>query len=80
MRDALSVWTSASASAKAQSPPTRVREVLGLADDELYAEVLRLVVDREPGAVFPLVDRLSRRRGGSRRVHGGRGGGAARRC
>ena len=37
----------------------RVREALGLADDELYAEMLRLVVEHEPGAVFPLVDRLS---------------------
>jgi DNA polymerase-3 subunit gamma/tau len=36
----------------------RVREVLGLVDDELYAEVLQLVVERRPAAVFALVDRL----------------------
>jgi DNA polymerase III gamma/tau subunit len=32
--------------------------VLGLADDELYQELLRLVVERKPEAVFPLVERL----------------------
>ena len=33
-------------------------EVLGLVGDELYAEVLDLVVERRPEGVFPLVDRL----------------------
>ena len=37
---------------------TRVREVLGLVGDELYAEALGLVADRRPEGVFPLVDRL----------------------
>jgi DNA polymerase-3 subunit gamma/tau len=36
----------------------RVREVLGLVSEELYGEALRLVADRNPAAVFPLVDRL----------------------
>jgi DNA polymerase-3 subunit gamma/tau len=35
-----------------------VREVLGLASDELYAEALALAAERRPAAVFPLVDRL----------------------
>src|SRR5918994_2615334 len=36
----------------------RLREVLGPVDDEIYAEVLRLVVSRDAGGVFPLVARL----------------------
>jgi DNA polymerase-3 subunit gamma/tau len=32
--------------------------VLGLVDDDLYAAVLQLIVERRPGDVFPLVDRL----------------------
>ena len=36
----------------------RVREVLGLVEDELYAEALGLVADHRPEGVFPLVDRL----------------------
>jgi len=35
-----------------------VREVLGLIDDEQYAETLRAVADRDTGAVFPLVEAL----------------------
>ena len=37
----------------------RVRTALGLIDDELYGEMLALVVDREPAAVFPFVARLA---------------------
>jgi DNA polymerase-3 subunit gamma/tau len=36
----------------------RVREVLGVVGDELYAEVLALVAERRPAAVFPLIERL----------------------
>jgi DNA polymerase-3 subunit gamma/tau len=35
-----------------------VRDVLGLPSDDLYAELLGLVAERRPAAVFPLVDRL----------------------
>jgi DNA polymerase-3 subunit gamma/tau len=36
-----------------------VRDVLGLVGDDLYADVLRLVAERRPAEVFPLIDRLS---------------------
>ena len=36
----------------------RVREVLGLIADDIYGEMLRLVTERDPPAVFALVDRL----------------------
>jgi len=36
----------------------RVREVLGLIPDELYGEMLRGIVERDAGAIFPLVERL----------------------
>src|SRR5918999_33551 len=58
MRDALSVLDQCLSFGDASVTAARVREVLGLADDELYQELLRLVVDQNPGAVFPLVDRL----------------------
>jgi DNA polymerase III subunit gamma/tau len=58
MRDALSVLDQCLSFGEGAITAGRVREVLGLVDDELYAEVLRLVVERQPSAVFPLVDRL----------------------
>jgi DNA polymerase-3 subunit gamma/tau len=36
----------------------RVREILGLVGEEVHAEVLRLVADRDAAATFLLVDRL----------------------
>ena len=36
----------------------RVRDVLGVVGDDLYAEVLALVAERRPAAVFPLIERL----------------------
>jgi len=36
----------------------RVREVLGLIPDELYADMLRAIAGRDPSGVFPLVERL----------------------
>jgi DNA polymerase-3 subunit gamma/tau len=59
MRDALSVLDQCLSFGEGAVSAQRVREVLGLADDELYEEMLRLVVEHDPGAVFPLIDRLS---------------------
>ena len=36
----------------------RVREVLGLVPDDLFAETLDLVAERNPAGVFPLIDGL----------------------
>ncbi|MGN6393341.1 MAG: DNA polymerase III subunit gamma/tau [Gemmatimonadales bacterium] len=58
MRDALSVLDQCLSFGEGDVTAPRVREVLGLVGDELYAEVLALVADRRPEAVFPLVDRL----------------------
>lgn len=58
MRDALSVLDQCLSFGEGAVTAERVREVLGLVDDELYAEVLQLVVERRPAAVFALVDRL----------------------
>ncbi len=58
MRDALSVLDQCLSFGEGGVTAERVREVLGLADDELYQEMLQLVVEQRPGGVFPLVDRL----------------------
>jgi DNA polymerase-3 subunit gamma/tau len=58
MRDALSMLDQCLSFGDGTITATRVREVLGLAGDELYAEVLGFVAERRPAAVFPLVDRL----------------------
>jgi DNA polymerase-3 subunit gamma/tau len=58
MRDALSLLDQCLSFGEGTVTAERVREVLGLVGDELYAEVLALVADRRPEAVFPLVDRL----------------------
>jgi DNA polymerase-3 subunit gamma/tau len=58
MRDALSVLDQCLSFGEGAVSAVRVREVLGLVGDELYAEVLDLVVERRPEGVFPLVDRL----------------------
>jgi DNA polymerase-3 subunit gamma/tau len=58
MRDALSVLDQCLSFDDGVVTADRVREILGLADDELYQELLRLVVERNPAAVFTLVDRL----------------------
>ena len=59
MRDALSVLDQCLSFGDGAVTADRVREVLGLVDDELYDQVLRLVVERRPAAVFPLIDRLT---------------------
>src|SRR3954453_1817468 len=58
MRDALSVLDQCLSFGEGAVTAERVREVLGLVHEELFVEVLRAVAEREPGAVFPLVDRL----------------------
>jgi DNA polymerase-3 subunit gamma/tau len=58
MRDALSVLDQCLSFGEGAVGAGRVREVLGLVGDELYAEMLALVADRRPEGVFPLVDRL----------------------
>ncbi len=58
MRDALSVLDQCLSAGEDAVTAASVRDVLGLVDDELYAEILALVVERRPQGVFPLVDRL----------------------
>jgi DNA polymerase-3 subunit gamma/tau len=58
MRDALSVLDQCLSFGGSHITAERVREVLGIADDELYATALALVADSNPAGVFPLVDRL----------------------
>ncbi len=58
MRDALSVLDQCLSFGEGAVTAARVREVLGLVGDELYAEVLALAAERRPEGVFPLVDRL----------------------
>src|SRR5919108_1485746 len=58
MRDALSLLDQVLSFGEGPVTAARVREVLGLISDELYAEMLRAIVERDPGAVFPLVERL----------------------
>jgi DNA polymerase-3 subunit gamma/tau len=59
MRDALSILDQCLSFGDGAVTAERVREVLGLADDELYEQVLQLVVERQPAAVFPLIERLT---------------------
>jgi DNA polymerase III subunit gamma/tau len=58
MRDALSVLDQCLSFGEGAVTALRVREVLGLVHEELYEEVLELVAERRPAAVFPLLDRL----------------------
>jgi DNA polymerase-3 subunit gamma/tau len=58
MRDALSVLDQCLSFGEGAVTAERVREVLGLVEDEVYAELLALVAERRPEGVFPLVDRL----------------------
>src|SRR5882672_5113887 len=58
MRDALSLLDQVLSFGEGAVTAGRVREVLGLIPDELYAEMLRAIVERDAAAVFPLVERL----------------------
>ena len=52
MRDALSVLDQCLSFGEGAVTAERVREVLGLVGDDLYSEVLRIVVERRPAGVF----------------------------
>src|SRR5437867_8153591 len=58
MRDALSLLDQVLSFGEGAVTAARVREVLGLIPDELYAEMLRAIVERDPAAIFPLVEQL----------------------
>ncbi len=58
MRDGLSILDQVVSFGDGPVTAARVREVLGLIADDVYGEVLRLVAERDPKGVFPLVDRL----------------------
>ena len=58
MRDALSLLDQVLSFGEGPVTAARVREVLGLISDELYGEMLRCIVERDPAAVFRLVERL----------------------
>lgn len=58
MRDALSVLDQCLSFGEGAVTAQRVREVLGLVGDEIYAALLAAVVGRTPAAIFPLVDQL----------------------
>jgi len=58
MRDALSLLDQVLSFGEGPVTAARVREVLGLIPDELYGEMLRAIVERDAGAMFPLVERL----------------------
>ncbi|MFL5507503.1 MAG: DNA polymerase III subunit gamma/tau [Gemmatimonadales bacterium] len=58
MRDALSLLDQCLSFGEGRVTAARVREVLGLVPDELYDEVLRLVVERDAAGVFALVEQL----------------------
>src|SRR5713226_6457011 len=58
MRDGLSILDQVVSFGEGPVTAARVREVLGLISDDLYGELLRLVLERDQRAVFPLVERL----------------------
>src|SRR6267378_2397263 len=58
MRDALSLLDQVLSFGEGPVTAARVREVLGLIPDELYAEMLRTIAEHDPAGVFPLVERL----------------------
>jgi len=58
MRDALSLLDQALAFGEGPVTAARVREALGLLDDEVYAELLEAVAERRVEWVFPYVARL----------------------
>ncbi len=55
MRDALSMLDQCLSFGEGAVTAERVREILGLVDEEIFGEVLRVVAERDSAAVFPLV-------------------------
>src|SRR5438309_2174798 len=58
MRDGLSILDQVASFGEGPATGVRVSDVLGLISDDVYGELLRLVSERDPKAVFPLVERL----------------------
>ncbi len=58
LRDALSVLDQATAFGEGALTSQRVREVLGLVGDELFAELLAIVAEHRAADVFPFVAKL----------------------
>ncbi|HSB53764.1 MAG TPA: DNA polymerase III subunit gamma/tau [Gemmatimonadales bacterium] len=58
MRDALSVLDQCLSFGEGRVTAQRVREILGLVADEVYGELITLLVQQSPAGVFALVDRL----------------------
>jgi len=58
MRDALSVLDQVTAFGEGPVTTARVRDLLGLVSDDVYVELLDLVAERRPDAVFPYVATL----------------------
>jgi DNA polymerase-3 subunit gamma/tau len=58
MRDALSVLDQCLSFGEGRVTAVRVREILGLVADEIYGELLDLLVAQDPAGVFALVERL----------------------
>lgn len=59
MRDALSMLDQCLSFGEGRVTAARVREILGLLEDEHYGELLRVVAERDAAAVFPLLDRVA---------------------
>ncbi len=58
MRDALSVLDQCLSFGEGRITAARVRDILGLVDDEVYTELLGILAGRQPAGVFTLLDRL----------------------
>ena len=58
LRDALSVLDQVTAFGTGSISAARVRDVLGLVSDEVFAELFEIVAERRAGDVFPFVARL----------------------
>jgi DNA polymerase-3 subunit gamma/tau len=58
MRDALSVLDQCLSFGEGRVTALRVREILGLVADEVYDELLALLIEARPAGVFTLLDRL----------------------
>ncbi len=58
MRDALSVLDQCLSFGEGRVTAQRVREILGLVADEIYADLLEVLVTRNAAGVFSLLDRL----------------------